>query len=269
MKIPMVFLILKMLAPMSLHAAPLIIAHRGASADAPENTLASIREAWSQNSGGAEFDIRLTQDGRIVLMHDDSTKRTADKDLVVKDHPSDELRKLDAGSWKGEKWKSEPIPLLEDALKELPADKIYYIEIKSGPEILPELARVITASGKAAHQFRLIAFDFETLVKSKSLMPALKTLWIVNGKKDPVIGKKIYPDLAGLAEKAAAAGIEGLNLNFGFPLDGDAIEAIKAKGLTVAVWTVNDPAVAKRLAMAGVDVITTDFPGKVRAELNP
>lgn len=258
-----------MLVPMSLYAAPLIIAHRGASADAPENTLSSIREAWKQQADGAEFDIRLTKDGKIVLMHDDSTKRTTGGDLVVKDHPLEELRKLDAGYWKGEKWKGEPVPLLEEVLKDLPAGKVYYIEIKSGPEILPELARVIKDAGKAADQLRIIAFDFETLVKSGSLIPGVKTLWIVDGKKDRVTGKKTYPDLAGLADKAAAAGIEGLNLNHGFPLDEDSVKAIKAKGLTVAAWTVNDPAVAKKLATAGLAAISTDLPGKIRAGLKP
>ncbi len=269
MKVPAFSLFAAMLIPMSLHAAPLIIAHRGASADAPENTLSSIREAWKQEADGAEFDIRLTKDGKIVLMHDDSTRRTAGKKLVVKDHALEDLRKLDAGSWKGEKWKGEAVPLLEEALKELPEGKLYYIEIKSGPEILPELMRVIKDSGKATGQLRIIAFDFETLVKSESLIPDVKTLWIVDGKKNPVTGKKTYPDLTSLAEKAAAAGIEGLNLNHGFPLDEAAVKAIKARGLSVAAWTVNDPAIAKRLATAGLDAISTDLPGKIRAELKP
>lgn len=254
---------------MFLHAVPAIIAHRGASADAPENTLAAIREAWKQKADGAEFDIRLTKDGKVVLMHDDTTRRTAGKDLEVKDQPLDELQKLDAGSWKGEKWKGEPVPLLEDILKELPAEKVYYIEIKSGPEILPELARVIKASGRAAVQLRIISFDFETLVKSKNLIPGVKTLWIVDGKKNSITHKKTYPDLAALAEKTVAAGIGGLNLNQGFPLDEAAIEAIKARGLNVAVWTVNDAAVANRLATAGIDALSTDYPAKVRAELKP
>lgn len=272
MKIPAFSLILAMLVPMSLHAAPLIIAHRGASADAPENTLASIREAWKQQADGAEFDIRLTKDGKIVLMHDDSTKRTTGKDLLVKEHTLEELRKLDAGSWKGEKWKGEPVPLLEEVLKELPVGKLCYIEIKSGSEILPELARVIQASGKASDQLRIIAFDFDTLVKSESIIPGVKTLWILDGKKDRASGEKVYPDLAMLAtivEKTLAAGIEGLNLNYRFPTDEASVKAVNAKGLTVAAWTVNDPAIAKKLAMAGLAAISTDLPGKIRAELEP
>ncbi|RYD18038.1 MAG: glycerophosphodiester phosphodiesterase, partial [Verrucomicrobiaceae bacterium] len=232
MKIPAFSAIVTILVSMSLHAAPVIIAHRGASEDAPENTLASIREGWKQQADGAEFDIRMTKDGKIVLMHDDTTLRTTDQNLMVKDHSLEELRKLDAGSWKGDTWKGEPIPLLEDVMKELPVGKIYYIEIKSGPEILPELARIIRASGKETDLLRIIAFDFDTLVESRKLIPEVKTLWIVNGKKDPVTGKKVYPDLADLAEKAAAAGIDGLNLNRGFPLKEASVKLIKARGLT-------------------------------------
>ncbi|RYD33534.1 MAG: hypothetical protein EOP85_20675, partial [Verrucomicrobiaceae bacterium] len=97
----------------------------------------------------------------------------------------------------------------------------------------------------------------------------VKTLWIVDGKKNPVTGRKTYPDMAGLADKAAAAGIEGLNLNHGFPMDEASVRAIQAKGLLVASWTVNDPAIAKRLAVAGLDAVSTDLPGKIRAELKP
>lgn len=231
--------------------------------------MAAFREGWNQKADGIELDIRLTKDGKIVVMHDDSTKRTAGKDLVVKNSPLDSLRKLDAGSWKGEKWKGEPVPLLEEVLKELPQGKLVYIEIKSGPEILPGLEGVILASAKPAQQLRIIAFDFETLVKSRKLIPDVKTLWIVAGDKNKLTGKMTYPDLATLADKAAAAGLSGLNLYQGFPLDAAAISAIKAKGLTVAVWTVNDPAIAKRFATAGIDAISTDYPAKILAELNP
>ncbi len=253
----------------SAFADPAIIAHRGASVDAPENTPAAFREAWNQKADGIELDIWLTKDGRIVVIHDGSTKRTTDKNLVVRDHPLEELRKLDAGVWKGEKWKSEPIPTLEETLGELPVGKLIYIEIKCGPEVLPELARVISKAGKPAEQLRIIGFNFETLVKSKALMPEVKTLWLVSGSKDKITGKTTYPDLAAISEKASAAGMAGLDLNMGFPLDAAAVAAIKAKGLTLAVWTVNDPATAKRFAATGVDAINTDHPARIRSALEP
>ncbi len=89
---------LLMISAMSLStvfaATPVIIAHRGASGDAPENTLAAFKEAWNQNADGVELDIYLTKDGRIVVLHDASTRRTAGKDLTVKDHSLEELRAL-------------------------------------------------------------------------------------------------------------------------------------------------------------------------------
>ncbi|MES2439788.1 MAG: glycerophosphodiester phosphodiesterase [Verrucomicrobiota bacterium] len=250
-------------------AEPAIIAHRGASGEAPENTLAAFREAWNQKADGIELDIWLTKDGRIVVIHDGSTKRTAGRNLVVKDHLLEELRKLDAGVWKGEKWKNEPIPTLEETLEALPAGKLVYIEIKCGPEVLPELARVISRSGKPAGQLRIIGFNLETLVKSRALIPEVGTLWLLSGTKDKFTGKMIYQDLAALTEKACATGMAGLDLSAGFPLDAAAVAAIKARGLTLAVWTVNDPAAAKRFAAAGVDAINTDHPALIRGAMNP
>jgi glycerophosphoryl diester phosphodiesterase len=267
MKTAIVFMVSVMsLSPAS--AGPSVIAHRGASGEAPENTLAAFREAWNQKADGIELDIWLTKDGRIVVIHDGSTKRTASRNLDVKNQPLEELRNLDAGVWKGQKWKNEPIPTLEEVLDVLPAGKLVYIEIKCGPEVLPELARIVTKSGKPTEQLRIIGFSLDTLVKSKALIPEVKTLWLVGGTKDKIIGKTVYPDLAVLAEKAVTAGMAGLDLNSGFPLDASAVAAIKEKGLTLAVWTVNDPAAAKRFAAAGVDAINTDYPALIRGALD-
>lgn len=262
-----VWFMLPMVGASLVSAKPAIIAHRGASADTPENTLAAFREAWKQKADGIELDIRLTKDGSIVVIHDDSTQRTAVKNLLVRDHSLQDLRKLDAGVWKGEKWRNESIPTLVEVLDELPVGKLVYIEIKCGPEILPELARVISNSGKPAEQLRIIGFSFETLAKAKEMIPEVKVLWLVSGSKNKITGKTVYPDLALLSEKAAAAGMAGLDLNIGFPLDAAAVTAIRAKGLTLAVWTVNDPAAAKRFAAAGVDAINTDHPTLIRKAL--
>src|SRR5262245_24153707 len=97
-----------------------IIAHRGASHDAPENTVASFQEAWRQKADSAELDIQLTKDGRIVVLHDSTTKRTTGTDLKVSEQTLAELRKLDAGSWKGEKFKGEKLPTLAEMLATAP-----------------------------------------------------------------------------------------------------------------------------------------------------
>ena len=90
----------------------LIIGHRGASREAPENTLASFMLAFAQGADGVEADFRLTRDGRIVCLHDDSTGRTSAVDLVVAQATLPQLRTLDVGAWKGEAFAGEPIPAL-------------------------------------------------------------------------------------------------------------------------------------------------------------
>src|SRR5882757_4224835 len=111
-------------------AAPLIIAHRGASFEAPENTLAAYRLAWQQNADGAEGDFQLTRDGRIVCIHDLTTGRTADANRVVAQSTFEELRRLDVGMWKHPRFAGERIPTLDEILALLPAGNLFFIEIK-------------------------------------------------------------------------------------------------------------------------------------------
>ena len=96
---------------MTAHAVE-IIAHRGASYDAPENTVAAFKLGWKQNADAVELDIWLSKDGKIVCLHDDNTKRTAGVDKAVADQTLAELRMLDAGSLKGTKWKGEKLWLV-------------------------------------------------------------------------------------------------------------------------------------------------------------
>src|SRR6478672_5367982 len=100
-----------------------IIAHRGASFDAPENTLAAIRLGWDQGADGVEFDVRLSRDGQIVVIHDADTRRVANVDRLVSDQTVDELRQLDVGRWKGPQFAGERIPTLAEVLAIVPAGK--------------------------------------------------------------------------------------------------------------------------------------------------
>src|SRR5687768_9550612 len=93
-----------------------IIAHRGASHDAPENTLAAFKLAIEQGADGFEADFYLAKDGRVVCLHDPDTKRVAGKKLLVREASFAELRALDVGIWKGPQWKGERLPTLEEVL---------------------------------------------------------------------------------------------------------------------------------------------------------
>lgn len=121
-----------------------IVAHRGASFDAPENTLSAFRLAWKLNADVIEGDFYLTKDEQIVCIHDKTTKRVAPKQtsLTIARSTLAELRALDVGSWKHPRFANERIPLLEEVLATVPEGKRIFVEIKCGPEIIPHLKTV-------------------------------------------------------------------------------------------------------------------------------
>ncbi|MBL8830698.1 MAG: glycerophosphodiester phosphodiesterase [Planctomycetaceae bacterium] len=247
-------------------AAVEIIAHRGASKDAPENTLAAFRLGWEQQADANELDLYLTRDGRPVVIHDATTRRTTGVFGYVNELRLAELKAFDAGSWKDEQFAGEPIPSLDEALALTPAGKRWLIEIKCGVEVLPTLKQTVEATGKPPEQFALIAFNYETLRAAKQLMPQLKTYWVVGASKSKTTG--LPPALDDLVRRATAAGFTGLDLDYRFQLTAEQVANIKRAGLEVLTWTVNDLAVAKALVAAGVDGITTDRPLWLREGLN-
>jgi hypothetical protein len=152
-----------------------IIAHRGASHLAPENTMASVMLGWEKGAD-VEVDVYLSSDNRIVVIHDDTTERTAGTDVKVGETTSQELRKLDVGSFKAEEFAGEQIPFLADIVRTIPPERKLYVEIKCGKEILPFLRELIVESGKMS-QIVIIGFDLETVAMSKELID-IPTYWL-------------------------------------------------------------------------------------------
>ncbi|EEF59659.1 glycerophosphodiester phosphodiesterase [Pedosphaera parvula] len=241
-----------------------IVGHRGASFDAPENTLSSFKLGYKQNADADELDIHLTKDGKVVVMHDYDMARTGGEKLKVSEHTLEELRALDIGKWG--KWQgkgfSEKIPLLEEVLALIPDGKRLFIEIKCGPEVLPELANVLKKAGKKPEQTVIIGFGYETMQAAKEKFPNLEVNWLVQADK-----KKVFPPVEDLIAKSKAAKLDGLDLNQGFPIDKQFVDKVHAAGLKLYTWTVDDPIVAKAEAEAGVDGITTNRPGWMREQL--
>jgi glycerophosphoryl diester phosphodiesterase len=250
------------LIPRTTHATE-IVAHRGASHAAPENTLAAFRLAWEEKADAIELDTYLTTDGRIAVIHDGTTKRTATLDKKVSEQTLAELQSLDAGTWKNAKWAGEKIPSLEQVLAAQPEGKRIYIEIKCGPEILPELTRVIRASQCKSAQLVIIGFGYETMKAAKAAHPELEVLWITTPKKD---SGGLQPPVEELIEKARAAGVDGLDLDFHFAIDAAFVSKVHTAKLKLGVWTVDAPETAKALKAAGVDAITTNKPALIRGE---
>ncbi|WP_198000887.1 glycerophosphodiester phosphodiesterase [Gimesia fumaroli] len=243
-----------------------IIGHRGASYDAPENTLASVNLAWKRNADAVEIDIYLSKDGKIVAYHDKTTKRIGGRDQAVKDQTFAELQTLDVGAWKNARYKQERIPTLSEILKTIPAGKRLFIEIKCGPEVLPQLKQDLAASGKTAAQTAIIGFDYETMQQAKQLMPELEVIWVFKVKQDKVTGKWAH-NAAYYIQKAKAANLDGLDLGYNQFVTKAFVKQANAAGLPVYVWTVNKVADARKLTEMGVTGITTDRPGLLNSAL--
>lgn len=232
------------------------IAHRGASYLAPENTIASAKLGWKLGAEFVEVDIRLSKDNKIMVIHDSNTKRTTGQDYKVSQTNSDVLRKLDAGSFKNEKYKGEKIPFLEEIIDHLPPGQKLVIELKSRKETIPFLKNVIDQCGKK-DQLMFICFDWETILETKKTFPDMVSYWLC-GNKDEVM-KKIHD--------ISANKLDGIDLKYSI-IDEEVMAQANKYNLDVFAYTVNDPEEAKRLISLGMKGITTDRPGWMKNQIN-
>lgn len=242
-----------------------IVAHRGASADAPENTLAAVRLAWEQGAAAVEVDVTLSKDGRLVVLHDATTERLAGRDRAVSDQSFAELRQLDVGAWKGERFRGERIPLLSEVLSTVPSGRRLFVELKCGAEALPALGRTLAADESHSARVVIIGFRRSVMAKAKAALPLVPVYWI--SRKPPAGGRGPDPVGDGLIADAVAAGLDGLSLQAWESVDARFIDKARAAGLAVYVWTVDDAAEAMRFEAAGVDGITTNRPKLLRRML--
>jgi glycerophosphoryl diester phosphodiesterase len=240
-----------------------IVAHRGESADAPENTLAAFRLAWERDAPAIELDVHLAKDGTLVVCHDADTKRTTGVAKAIKASTLDDLRGLDAGRWKGDRWAGEKLPTLDEALATIPPGRRCFVEIKVGAEAIPPLVEAIRRSGKAPEQIAVISFQADAVAESKRRLPEIPAYYLASFKKDKESGAW-GPSLEALIAKARELHADGLDLSAKGPIDADFVRAVHAAGLKLYVWTVDDPEEARRFAEAGVDGITTNRSGKMR-----
>jgi glycerophosphoryl diester phosphodiesterase len=244
-----------------------IVAHRGASADAPENTLAAFRLAWEQGADGIEGDFRLTVDDRIVCIHDEDTTRVAGVSHVVADTSYCDLRALDVGLWKGKRWTGERIPLLEEVLAVVPDGKQAFLELKSGAEIVDPLADMLTHAPLAAGEIVLMSFDAEVVWACKDRMPQCKCLWLTEYHQQA--GGAWRPTVDEVTATIRRAGADGLGTENRLELVNDQfVSRLRAAGIEeVHVWTVDEAQQAKEYQRLGVTSIITNRPAQLRSEL--
>ncbi len=232
-----------------------VIAHRGASDEAPENTLAAFRLGWAQTAA-CELDIWPTSDGRLLVCHDPNTKRTTGKDLLIAHHPLAELQRLDAGSWKDPRYVGERLPSLAEVLGALPAGKSLFIEVKADATVMAELKMEMETSGKLS-QLEIHSFDYLTCVAAKKLLPNTPVSYLSHS------GASVNDLIA----KAVSGNLDGLSLQDQPEIDAATVQKIHDAGLTVRVWTVDKPDEARRLRACGIDGVISNRPGWLRSQL--
>lgn len=246
--------------------SPLIIAHRGASAHAPENTLAAIRLAIDHGADGVEFDVRLARDGVPVVIHDETLDRTAERPGQVCRLTSEELSRLDAGSWFNKRYPKradpgfarETIPTLAAALGlcEHFAGPTY-IELKCGPaEVKPLTASVCDVIRHLPFLSRIIvkSFDLAAVAELRGLLPSVQTAALFEPSITTVLRRRRH-----LIAMAREAGAGQLSLHTSLAttklvqLAGDA-------GMRVTVWTTDDPRWIARCRQRRIGALITNDP---------
>jgi glycerophosphoryl diester phosphodiesterase len=247
---------------------PLIIGHRGASAVAPENTLAAFERALTDGADGIEFDVRLARDGAAVVIHDRSLRRTAGIDALINEVSSSELRSIDAGSWFNRRHPSkarseyaqENIPTLARVFELLRASSaLFYLEMKSPLSDVRELAAEVAQSIRAfslAERVIVQSFDLRAIEEVKLIDAGIKTAALFEPKFShtvPLLSKMK------MIEIARASGAEVIALHHSLArrrVVGQAMDA----NLDVVVWTVDNPVWITRARSLGIGALITNDP---------
>jgi glycerophosphoryl diester phosphodiesterase len=267
MRLRMLSLMLAGLVPMAADGQ-LITAHRGASHDAPENTLAAFRLAWEQGADAIEADFRLSADGQIICVHDADTERVAGIRRVVAETPLAGLRALDAGRWKAERFAGERLPTFAEVLAVVPAGKRFFIELKTGPEIVPQLVAGLDGWKGDPSLLTIIAFNPDTVAACKRALPAIKAHWLTGFKQDTATGEW-QPSAAEVVASFKASGADGVGLKGERQVvDRGFLEQLQAGGVPeFHVWTIDSPEDARAFRELGAAGITTNRPAFIRAAL--
>jgi len=232
----------------------LVIAHRGASGHAPENTLAAFRKAVSQGAAFIETDLQLSRDAHFVAIHDATVDRTTGGHAAVHDLTLAELRRLDAGSWFGSEFAGERIPTLEEILDfSKKHDVVFYLELKPSGSWGGEHALIgaLRESGEIPRAV-VISFDAAILESLRKIEPTLMTGLLYEGQIEKPV------------ERAVEIGARQLAVR-GDLVTPALLAAARKKDLQVVCWTVNHPAHMRLLIDAGVDGIMSDYPDRLVA----
>ncbi|MFD0693807.1 glycerophosphodiester phosphodiesterase [Paenibacillus sp. GCM10027628] len=233
---------------------PIIIGHRGAAGEAPENTLASFALALEQGAQGIELDVHITKDGEIVVCHDYTLDRTTSGSGLICEQTWEEIRRLDAGAWFAEAFRGERVPLLREVFDLVPAGILINVEVKHAYEGRMEQALLafLRESGRL-DDVVISSFDHKCIRRMKQAEPAAK------------VGLLYAANLVDHAAYAQQTGVDVFSLHPHFhSIDKGDVDGAAAGGLAVYPYTVNQEEDYRQMIAFGVTGIITDFPGRLR-----
>ncbi|MFD0413619.1 glycerophosphodiester phosphodiesterase [Streptomyces sp. NPDC127108] len=263
-------------AASTAHRNPTVVAHRGASAYAPENTLAAIDKAAHMGFRWVENDVQRTKDGVLVIVHDDNLKRTTNVEEVfpgrspwkVKDFTAAEIAKLDAGSWFAEKYKGARVPTLTQYMNRVSRNhQSLVLEIKK-PELYPgierDTLRVLRKTGwldrhHVKNKLVVQSFSADSIKKVHAQRPDIKTGFL---------GTPATADLPAYAKFADQINSTHTSITADYVSAIHRLKGVHGKRLEIFTWTVDETAAARRVAGFGVNGIITNKPDVVRRAIN-
>lgn len=246
----------------------LVTAHRGSSHAAPENTLAAFRVAWEEEADAIEADFHLTSDSQIVCIHDCDTERVTGIRHVVADTPLAELRRLDAGRRMHERFTGERLPTFAEVLAAVPNGKRFFIELKTGPEIVPVLAQELDRLPCDRDRLLIIAFRADTIAACKQRMPDIQAHWLTGFEQQD--DGRWQPSARDIAATVRESGADGVGIRGErCVVDREFITDLRGEGVDeFHVWTIDDPEDARHFRNLGALGITTNRPGLIRHGLS-
>ncbi len=233
----------------------MVVAHRGASGYAPENTLSAMKKAMEMNAEMSELDVQETADGEIILLHDGTLKRTAGVDGNIWETNYADLKGLDVGSWFSEEYKNEPIPTMKEVIDLVKGKMKINIELKTNKheKMLAERTLKIVEANNFLDQVVFTSFKFAEADKIRELNSKAKVGYIFS---------KLPKDI-----DVFTADVDLLSAKYKI-VDAEFVRKAKENGKEVAVWTVNKPEDMKRMIELGVDAIITNYPDVLRKLLD-
>jgi glycerophosphoryl diester phosphodiesterase len=234
---------------------PLVIAHRGASGHAPENTIAAFRKAIEMGADGIELDVTMSSDGKIVVIHDDTLERTTSGNGLVWEKDAAALQSLDAGNWFAPTFAGQRIPLLNEVLELVGPDLFLNVEIKAGPHSQDTLTAVLALVQQRRNPGKTLVTSFDENVVRLCLEAA------------PTQACGLIFEADNL-QRAFSGTWPAVSSHYSLITD-EFMGRCRAEGRLAFAWTVNSVDLMKNMITAGVDGIITNYPDMLVTLLHP